>query len=94
MYTLIGMWCIMTLAGLDSVEIPFAVNSCNLLYLLTENRHALLIHGLEESVLQSDKSVTENKPSSCIGQPIPTLINMPPQPMLNKQLRKSIHKIG
>lgn len=88
------MWCIMTLAGLDSVEILFAVvNSCGFFYFLTGNRHALLIHGLVESVLQSEQSVTENKPLSCIGQPIPRLMNMLPQPTLNKQLRKSIHKI-
>lgn len=61
MYTLIGMWCIMTLAGLDSVEIPFAVNSCSLLYFPTKNRHALLIHGLVESVLQSEESVFRGK---------------------------------
>lgn len=88
------MWCIMTLVGLDSVEILFAVvNSCSFFYFLTGNRHALLKHGLVESVLLSEESVTENKPSSCTGQPIPTLINMLPQPTLNKQLRKSIHKI-
>lgn len=65
------------ISRLGFFEIPFAVNSCSLLYFPIENRHALLIHGLVESVLQSDKRVTENKPSSCIGQPIPTLINMP-----------------
>lgn len=87
------MWCIMTLAGLDSVEILFAINSCSLLYFPTRNSHALLIHSLVESILQSEKSITENKPSSCIGQPILTLINMLPQTTLNKQLRKSVHKI-
>lgn len=91
MYTLAGMWYMMILAGLDSVEILSAVNSCGLLYFPTGNRHALLIHSLVESILQSEKSITENKPSSCIGQPIPTLINMLPQPTFNKQLRKSIH---
>lgn len=49
------------ISRLGFFEILLAVNSCSLLYFPIENRHAPLIHGLVESVLQSEESVFRGK---------------------------------